>query len=166
MKFIVRFLKHITSTHWRTRRYFNSEILKRIELAIAHSEKSHVGQIQFIVESSLPTRALIAGQTGKQRALEVFSTFRVWDTEHNNGVLIYLLLADRDIEILADRGIHAKVGEQYWEIVCKSMEKQLKDGNFEQGVMLGISLIEKALKEHFPYGGENPNELQDRPIVI
>lgn len=166
MKFIVRFLKHITSPHWRAHRYFNATVLKRIELAIAHSEKSHVGQIQFIVESSLPTRSLIAGQTGKQRALEVFSTFRVWDTEHNNGVLIYLLLADRDIEILADRGIHSKVGEQYWEIVCKSMEKQLKDGNFEQGVMLGISLIEKALRDHFPNGGENPNELQDRPIVI
>lgn len=166
MKFIVRFLKHITCTHWSARRYFNSEVLKRIELAISHSEKSHIGQIQFIVEASLPTRALIAGQTGRQRALEVFSSFRVWDTEHNNGVLIYLLLADRDIEILADRGIHAKVGDQYWEGVCKTMEKQLKEGNFEQGVLQGISLIEKALKEHFPHGGKNPNELQDRPIVI
>lgn len=166
MKFIMRFLRHITSTHWRARRYFSADVLKRIELAISHSEKSHLGQIQFIVETSLPTKALIVGQTGKQRALEVFSSFRVWDTEHNNGVLIYLLLADRDIEILADRGIHDKVGKQYWEVVCKTMEKELKEGNFEQGVMHGISLIEKALKEHFPHGGKKPNELQDRPIVI
>jgi uncharacterized membrane protein len=166
MKFIFRFFRHITTTHWLSRRCFSQKVLKRIENAIAHSEKSHAGQIQFIIESALPTRALLARQTGKERALEVFSTFRVWDTEHNNGVLIYLLLADKDIEIVADRGIHSKVGKDYWEKICQSMEKHLKQGRYEAGVMAGIQLIDEALKTHFPQNTENKNELLDRPIVI
>lgn len=162
----LRFLKHISTTQARTKRCFSKDALKRIEAAIANSEKSHIGQIQFIVEGSLSTKGLLAGQTGKQRALEVFSMFRVWDTEHNNGVLLYLLLADRDIEIVADRGIHQKVGKVYWQEICRVMEKLLATGQYEQAVLSGISLIEQALKAHFPAQISRKNELQDRPIVI
>jgi len=164
--FLSRFFKHILMTRHATRRYFNRDALMHIESAIAQSEKKHSGQIQFIVEAALSTRALMNGQSARARALEIFSFFRIWDTEHNNGVLIYLLLADHKIEIIADRGIVKQVGDDYWEQVCHAMEKSIRLGAFEKGVLDGISMIDQALQRHFPATYSGKNELQDRPILI
>ncbi len=87
------------------------------------------------------------------------------DTEHNNGVLIYLLLADRDVEIVADRGVHAKVGSQEWEKICRTMETTFKQGNYNGGVISGIQAVTQHLVEHFSANGGR-NEMSDKPVVL
>ena len=91
---------------------------------------------------------------------------RVWDTEHNNGVLVYLLLADRAVEIVADRGIHSKVGSREWENICHNMETAFKQGNYERGVVSGIQAVARHLTKHFPASGAGQNELPDKPVVL
>lgn len=96
----------------------------------------------------------------------MFSQLRIWDTEHNNGVLIYLLLADRDVEIVADRGIHAKVGLEEWERICRTMETAFKQENYQGGVISGIQVVTRHLMKHFPASGAGQNELPDKPVVL
>jgi uncharacterized membrane protein len=166
MEFFSRLFRHIFTSSRSTERYFNDAALERIEQAIAKSEETHSGQIRFIVETALAPLALYQGQSAQERALEVFSLFRVWDTADNNGVLIYLLMADHDFEIIADRNIHQKVGQAFWGSVCEEMETYLKKGQFEEGVLLGIERIHQALRKHFPAQTITPNELPDQPIII
>ncbi|MDP1997291.1 MAG: TPM domain-containing protein, partial [Gallionella sp.] len=130
------------------------------------TETRHDGQIRFAVEAALDLAPLLAGQTARERAVEVFSELRVWDTEHNNGVLIYLLLADRDVEIVADRGIHAKLGTEIWEAVCREMEAAFRDGQFEAGMLAGIHAVGEHLTRHFSARSGKPNEMPDRPVVL
>jgi uncharacterized membrane protein len=109
---------------------------------------------------------LFARRTARERAIEVFGRLRIWDTEDNAGVLIYLLLADRRVEIVADRGIHAKVGTAAWDAICGEMQRAFADGRFEAGAVLGIEAISDLLAEHFPPDGDNPNELPDQAVVL
>lgn len=109
---------------------------------------------------------VLRGVTGHERAIDVFSQLRVWDTEHNNGVLIYLLLADRDVEIVADRGVHARVGDTGWEGICKQMERELRAGNAESAVLAGIDAVSRILAQHYPASEAGDNELPDQPVVI
>ena len=161
-----RLLRHLLSPPWRVRRTFSPAALTRIGQAIAQSETQHGGQIRFAVEHALDTASLLRGLSARERALNVFSALKVWDTEHNNGVLIYLLLADRDVEIIADRGIHGRVGAQGWETICRETERAFRDGLFEQGVLSGIARISSLLESHFPRARRGPNELPDRPVVL
>ena len=161
-----RLLRHLMSPHWLVRRAFSPAVLGRIEHTIAHCETRHAGQIRFAVEHALDTMALVHGVSARERALQVFSTLKVWDTEHNNGVLIYLLLADHDVEIIADRGIHQRVGANEWEAVCREMEQAFREGRFEQGVIGGIERVSTLLEVHFGRGRRGPNELPDRPVVL
>ncbi len=163
---IKRIAKHLLMTHWQVNRAFPRQTLIAIEQAIKASETAHLGEIRFAVEGALDGTALFKGQSARDRALEVFSQLRVWDTEHNNGVLIYLLLADRDVEIVADRGIHAKVGSQDWEKICRTMEIAFKQANYEEGVLSGIQAVTQHLVKHFPAVGDGRNELLDKPIVL
>ena len=166
MQFINRLLRHLFSSNLKTKKIFTDLTLKKIEDAIATSEIAHSGQIRFIVETSLSPQALFNHQTPRERALEVFSLFRVWDTENNNGVLIYLLMADRDFEIVADRNIHNLAGEQYWETISDEMATLLRQNRFEDGVLHGIDRIHHILKYHFQADVITPNELPDKPIII
>jgi len=161
-----RLIRHLMTPHWRVRRSFSSAALAHIEQAIAQSETRHGGQIRFAVEHALDTLSLLRGLSARARALDVFSALKVWDTEHNNGVLIYLLLADRDVEIIADRGIHGRVGAQGWETACREMERAFREGHFEQGVLGGIERVSSLLEVHFPAASRVPNELPDRPVVL
>ncbi len=161
-----RVVRHYFIPPWWVRRVFPADALRRIQDAIRESEKNHAGQICFAVESALRTVALLRGQSARDRALEVFSQLRVWDTEHNNGVLIYLLLADRNVEIVADRGIHARAGAAEWERICREMEAHFRAGRFEQGVIGGIRAISAHLARHYPGGGIRTNELPDKPVVL
>ncbi|OAH96781.1 TPM domain-containing protein [Methylomonas methanica] len=164
---VFRFIKHIFSGPWRVRLAFPKHSLQAIETEIAASETSHLGEIRFVVESALEIGELLQGVTPRQRALEVFSQCRIWDTERNTGVLIYLLLADRDVEIVADRGINARVGEAVWTRICMGMEVQFKAGRFEQGVVEGIAQITAQLQQHFPASAlDNPNEIPNAPITL
>ena len=161
-----RLLRHLLSPHWRVRRSLAPAALARIEQAIAQSETRHGGQIRFAAEHALDTASLLRGLSARERALDVFSALKVWDTQHNTGVLIYLLLADRDVEIIADRGIHGRVGAQGWETICREMERAFRDGRFEQGVLSGIERVSSLLESHFPSARRGQNELPDRPVVL
>lgn len=163
---IKRMLKHLAMTDWQLNQAFPSQTLSAIERAIKTSETAHRGEIRFAVEAALDGMPLFQGQSARERAIDVFSQLRVWDTEHNNGVLIYLLLADRDVEIIADRGIHAKAGSAEWENICRKMEAAFKKANFEGGVISGIQAVTQYLIEHFPADGEARNELLDTPVVL
>ena len=161
-----RLLKHLVLPPWLLRRVFPLSTMHAIEAAITASEMRHRGQIRFAVEESLAFDALWRGKTARERALEVFTDLRVWDTEHNNGVLVYLLLADRDVEIVADRGIHRAVGEEAWEEICRTMEAALHAGQFETAVVRGIEAIGALLAAHYPRHEPGANELPDMPVVL
>ena len=161
-----RILKHLFMTHWQVRRSFSPRSLAAIERAIRDVEASHVGQIHFALEGALHGAQLVRGLTARDRALEVFAQLRVWDTEHNNGVLIYLLLADRAVEIIADRGIHAKTGDGAWRRVSRTMEASFAGQRFEEGVIRGVHAVERELAKHFPASGPHRNELPNRPTVL
>ena len=163
---IGRFTKHLVEHHWRARRVFTPNVLATIEDAIKAGEQTHSGQVRFVVEGALEGKPLFRNQAARERALDVFSHLRIWDTAHNNGVLIYLLLADRNVEIVADRGIDAKVGAEGWENICRDMEADFRSGRFESGVIKGIQAVSRELAKYFPPDGPHPNELPDRPIVI
>jgi uncharacterized membrane protein len=163
---IKRIGKHLLEHHWRVRRMFPPKALAAIEQAIRAGEATHSGQVRFVVEGALDGAPLFRGQSARERALDVFSHLRIWDTAHNNGVLIYLLLADRQVEIIADRGIDAKVGASGWERICKAMEIDFRAGNFESGVIKGIQAVSQQLAAYFPRHGANPNELPDAPVVM
>ena len=140
--------------------------MDKIEQAIKASETAHVGEIRFAVEGALDGAPLFKGQSARDRAIDLFSQLRVWDTQHNTGVLIYLLLADRAVEIVADRGIHAKVDSQEWSKVCHQMEAAFRQSNFEGGVASGVQAVTQHLVKHFPADGQNGNELPDKPMVL
>jgi uncharacterized membrane protein len=163
---IKRIGKHLLEHHWRSRRIFTPAVLTAIEQAIKAGEATHAGQVRFVVEGALDGAPLFRDQPARDRALDIFSQLRIWDTAHNNGVLIYLLLADRDVEIIADRGIDAKVGAAGWEQICRSMETDFKTGSFESGVIKGIAAVSRQLAAYFPKHGMGPNELPDAPVVL
>jgi uncharacterized membrane protein len=140
--------------------------MKRIQAAITAGEATHGGQVRFVVEGSLPMGQVVRGETPRERALEVFGRLRIWDTEENCGVLIYLLLADRDVEIVADRGIHRKVGDEAWLAICRGMESAFREKRFADGAVDGIDAINALLAHHFPRTNAGPNELPDEPVVL
>ncbi len=163
---LTRLIRHLFHPAWLVRRVFPPGTMDRITRAVSASELGHGGEIRFVVEGALDFPHLWHGGSARRRAIQVFSDLRVWDTEANNGVLIYLLLADRDVEILADRGFNGKVAPQEWEAICREMEACFARGEFEQGALAGITRADALLRRHFPVAGANPNELPDAPAVI
>lgn len=158
--------KHLLGNRSRVRKAFPPQALAAIERAIKASEARHAGQIRFVVEGALDGAPLFRDQPARARAIDVFGQLRIWDTTHNNGVLIYLLLADRDVEIVVDRGIDVKVGTAGWEKICQMMEAEFRTGHFERGVIAGIDAVTQHLVAHFPREGRGVNELPDKPVVL
>lgn len=164
---IGRILRHWFFPPWRVRQAFPPSAMAAISRTSSESERSHLGELRFAVEGALPWRDALDGISARERALEIFSRLRIWDTGQNNGVLIYLLLADHDVEIVADRGVHALVGSDGWEAICREMEAEFRNGNFEAGVLQGIARITAILQRHFPARDrENRNELPDAPVIV
>jgi len=161
-----RALKHLFTPAWVVRRTFTPQDLSRIEAAVAASEKRHRGEIRFAVEGALDFLPVARGMTPRARALQVFSLLRVWDTEENTGVLLYLQLVDRDIEIVADRGIAHRIEQVEWDAICRRMEQAFGAGRYEDGVLSGIAEVSDVLARHFPAGAENVDELPDAPAVL
>ena len=153
-------------TPWQVNRAFPSQTLIAIEQAIKTSETAHIGEIRFVVEGALDGALLFKGQSARERAIDVFSQLRLWDTEHNNGVLIYLLLADRDVEIVADRGIHSKMGSNEWEYICRKMETAFIQADYENGVLNGIQGVTQHQMKHFPATGVDRDELSNKPVIL
>jgi uncharacterized membrane protein len=160
-----RLVRHLATGSRAVRRRFPASALAAIEAAIAAGEARHEPEIRFAVEAALHPRAVIDGLTPRDRALEVFSELRVWDTEHNTGVLIYLLLADRDVEIVADRGV-ARITPAEWEVICREMEAHFREGRYETGAQRGIRATSDLLARHFPARGPGRGEQPDRPVVL
>jgi uncharacterized membrane protein len=161
-----RIVGHLLFTDWQARRAFSRASLQAIEMAIEASEKLHDGQIRFAVEGALDGTRLLRNQSPHARAVEVFSMLRVWDTERNNGVLIYVLLADHAVEIVADRGIHAKAGQETWQAICLAMQAEFSKSAYQRGALAGIAATAEAIRTHFPPSGTYVNELPDAPVLL
>ena len=160
-----RLVRHLLLPDWWVLRAFPKSALRRVEQAVAASERRHQGELRLVVEANLPLAGLLRSQTPRQRAIELFGQLGVWDTEHNSGVLIYLQLIDRRVEIVADRGIDARVGDTFWKAACARLEASFRDGQYEQGVVRALDEITAALAEHFPATGDNPDELPNAPLI-
>ena len=160
----MRILKHLLLPDWLVMRAFSAADLGRIENAIAASETQHDGELRFVVEAGLPWGFL--RHPTRARAEALFADLRVWDTENNSGVLIYVELVDRRIEIVADRGIAARVEQAEWEAICRRMQDAFSKQAFLPGSLDGIRSITALLERHFPPRGRNPNELPDKPVLL
>ena len=163
---IGRWLRHLFATRWMTRRVFSPEVLGRIEAAIDAHERQHAGELRLAIETAYELPDLWAGLAPRQRALEVFGQIGVWDTADNNGVLIYLCMADHDVEIIADRGIAARVSQAEWDAVCRDMEDHFRRDAFEAGVLAGIAGVARLLAQHFPARGGDRNEQPNQPVLL
>jgi uncharacterized membrane protein len=161
-----RVMRHLFALPWLVKRAFPQHAIERIEAAIGASEKRHRGEIRFAVEGALDFLPVARGASPRERALEVFSLLKVWDTEENTGVLVYVQLVDRDIEIVADRGIAKRIAQAQWDAICQRMESAFREGRFEEGAAAGVSEIGELLAAHFPASGQNADELPDRPTLL
>jgi len=162
----MRALRHLFALPGAVSRAFADGSLADVEQAIRRSEQLHDGEIRVAVEAVLDPLHLWRGKTARQRAIEVFAELGVWDTERNNGVLLYLLLADRQVEIVADRGFNGRVTAAEWEAVCRHMESSLGKGRHGEAVIAGIDAISKIIARHFPPSARGRNELPDRPAAL
>ena len=162
---LIRVIKHLFVPHWLVGRTFPKPALTAIEHAIAVSEKQHTGELRFVVEGGLPLEYLWHHKP-RQRAEDLFAELRVWDTGHNCGILIYVQWVDHAVEILADRGIAARVPQAEWDAICRSMEAAFKRGDYKAGALVAIERASRLLATHFPSSGGGPNELSDRPLVL
>ncbi len=161
-----RIWRHILMNSFQVKRSFSEAVLDAIQAAVKQSEKTHSAEIRFVVEGELTWAQLLTDMSARARALEVFSHLRIWDTEDNNGVLIYVLLADRKVEIIADRGINKHASEDFWRATCSQIQEEFRVGRFEAGSLKGVEAISALLQTHFPYSGGNINELPDRPLLM
>ncbi len=161
-----RWLIHVFMPPWRWRLAFSKTVLDDIEKAVKQSERLHNGELRFAVENALAPGWVWRGMSARQRATEIFSNLRVWDTEENSGVLIYVLLADREVHIIADRGIAAHVAQTEWDAIAGTIQDAFRLGDFRNGVLRGIEGITTILATHFPAKKNNLNELPDKPAII
>ncbi len=161
-----RWFCHALMPPWRWRVSFTKEVLDQIEKAIKHSECRHSGELCFAVENALALDQVWQGISARQRAIEIFSNLRVWDTEYNSGVLIYLSLADREVHIVADRGIAKCVAQVEWDAIAATIQEEFLRGDFLSGALQGIERITTLLATHFPPNANNPNELSNKLVVV
>jgi uncharacterized membrane protein len=165
MNRLLRLLKHRTFDETDTRRAIGPAVVARLQQRVQNSERRHSGEIRVCVEAGLPLSYLWRGLHARQRAVTMFGKLRVWDTEHNNGVLIYLLLAEHAIEIVADRGLNRHVSDAQWSTIIATMRDAFRAGRHEEGLNAAIDAVDALLSQHFalPPGDPNPNELPDAP---
>jgi uncharacterized membrane protein len=163
---LARSIRHLCASQWLTRRRFNAEVLQAIEQAIRAVESRHAGEIRFAIETALDLPELWRDVTPRQRAIQVFGQLGVWDTEANNGVLLYLLNADRAVEIVADRGVAARVTKLEWAAVERLMEEHFRAGRYREGAVQGIEAVGKLLQLHFPSQGADRDEQPNQAILL
>ena len=164
---LARLVRHRLRDERSTARAIPRDMLARLAQRVGESENRHSGEIRIYVEASLPTSYVMRDATPRERAVAMFGKLRVWDTEHNNGVLIYLLLAERAMEIVADRGVTTRVPDGEWQRIVAAMRGEFQAQRFEQGLVHAIDAVTALLVEHFALapGEANPNELPDEPVL-
>ncbi len=161
---LLRMLRHRWLDERDSARALGPDALQRLEARVHASEKAHSGEIRVCVEAGLPLSYLWHNRSPRDRAITLFGKLRVWDTEANNGVLIYLLLAEHAIEIVADRGIARHVPAEHWQAIVAGMRDAFRAGRYEEGLNTAIDAVDAMLARHFPLapGQPNPNELPNR----
>lgn len=164
---IKRLVKHLLTTPLQVRKAFSKTVCGAIEQAVTTSEKHHRGEVRFVVEASLSIHQLLRGITARQRAIALFAKLGVWDTAQNTGVLVYVQFAEKRLEIVADRGISARVTQAEWDVISAEISQAFRPGAFERGAVSGLQQITNLLVLHFPPDGEiNPDELPNRVILL
>lgn len=163
---IARWFRHVFRLPGEVRRLLDAEALDAIEQAVNDVESRHSGEIRVAIESSLDVPDLWQGVTPRRRALQAFGSLGVWDTERNNGVLIYVLVADHDVEIVADRGISARVSQDEWNAICRLIQTHCRQGRYRDGLVEGVRSIGEVLARHFPNEGGDRDEQPNRPVLI
>lgn len=167
MSKLLRMLRHLLTSRWRTRSLFDAATLAQIQSACAAAEAQHRGEIRFAIETALPLRVLWHGLSARARALQVFAQLHIWDTEHNNGVLIYVLRADRAVEIIADRGINDQVSEAEWQAICRDVETRYRAGRYVDGSVAAVTGVARLIAQHFPAGiAEATQDLPTQPVLL
>ena len=166
MRKITRLFRHLTTTRAAGRRTFPSHTLKAIQTAIAQGEAQHRAEIRLIVEPALTLRDVLSGLFSRERARELFAHHRIWDTEENCGILIYINLADHKVEIITDRTVGRALNPADWQAVCQTMTQGFARGDFHDSAVAALSQLNALLKTHFPANGSPLNELSNRPLVL
>lgn len=163
---LLRLLRHLTAPGWSVRRALGSADLDAIGAAVAASEARHRGEVCIVIEGPLPWVSLWRDQSARTRAAALFTEFSVDATREASGLLLYVQLLDRQVELLADRGIAAVVAQEEWDALCRTLEQAFARGEFENGLLAAVDRMTALLVEHFPADGDNPNELPNRPRVL
>jgi uncharacterized membrane protein len=165
---MLRILRHLLTPFWMLRLRYPQELLARIGARVAEIERRHPGEVRFAVEHALDLPDLIAGVSPRERAIELFGLLRVWDTEHNNGVLIYVLHAEHAVEIVADRGLARAVPQAEWDGLCRQVETQFRAGRHGEGAMAAVDGAARLLEQYFPVTVPmaSRNELPDQPLLL
>jgi uncharacterized membrane protein len=161
-----RICRHLVASRAATRRRFTPQVLESIEAAITAAEARTSGEIRFVVETALEGPDLRAGISPRERAIQTFSDLHMWDTELRAGVLIYVLMADRDVEIVADRGAARHITREDWEGVCRVIEGHFHERRFGEGALGGIEAVVRLLERHFPARAGNRDELPNQPSLL
>jgi uncharacterized membrane protein len=167
---LTRLARHLLATRVGTRRYFTPQVRDAIETAIREIESRHAGEIRFVIETALDPADAWRDLPSRRRAVQLFGQLGVWDTAHNNGVLIYVLMADRVVEIVADRGISAHIAQSEWDEVCRQMELHYREGRFAAGSTAGVHGVGRLIARHFPAGAPasvaGTDELPNQPLLL
>jgi len=163
---IQRALRHLRSTRSAAERAFPQATLTALAAAIASGERAHRGEVRLVIERALPLSAAWSGVSNRQRAIALFADYGIWDTEDNCGVLIYVNLADRKVDIVADRGIDRKIEAATWQAVCDTMTQGFAHGDYHGAALAAVEQVNELLRRHFPSNGARPNELPDQPLML
>jgi uncharacterized membrane protein len=163
---MLRLFKHLFSPAWLMHRRFPVAVLSDVQRAITTTEREHGGELRFVVEHALEPLQIWQGLTARERALQVFGQLRVWDTEANNGILVYVLMAERAVEIVADRGIARRVPQPQWDQLCAQLQACFAQQRFREGALLAVEASATLLRQHYPVAGARSNELPDQPVLL
>ncbi|TCS36218.1 TLP18.3/Psb32/MOLO-1 phosphatase superfamily protein [Paucimonas lemoignei] len=166
MNKLSRFFRHVLTTRVTAQKAFPPQALHDIQAAIASGEKLHRAEIRLIIEPALPITDMLQGAHSRARARELFTLYRVWDTEDNCGVLVYINLADHKVEIIADRASGRALQPNDWKEICRRMTEGFSHGEYGPSVLAALDLLNRLLQQHFPGQGDNLNELSDRPLIV
>lgn len=161
-----RFFRHLFTTSAAGRSVFPPDALRAIEACISEGETCHDAEVRLIIEHSLPVSLVLKKVSPRQRAIELFSRYRIWDTERNSGILIYVNLADRKVEIIADRGVDRLVAAVEWQALCQTVTRGFAKGAFLESMLAALAQLNAMLRERLPSRGDHPNQLPDKPLVI
>lgn len=166
MNTLSRLWRHLKTTAGTGRRAFPQEVLDAIQQTIAEGERLHRAEVRVIIETSLTLGQVLKGETSRMRARTLFSEHRIWDTEENTGVLIYVLLADHKVEIITDRAVGRALTPQEWQGVCRTMTEDFRRGDYRHGAVSALEQLNALLHERFPDDGSRANQLSDHPVVL